>query len=465
MGFERTPYLSVVVTSRNDNHGGDLNHRMQIFIHGFISQCRRFNLTAELIIVEWNPPGDKPPLAEQFLYPVQDSPCVVRIVTVPAELHRRFAYSDQLPLFQMIAKNVGIRRARGKFVLATNIDLLFSDDLMAFLAKRSLKPGILYRVDRHDVDSGVPEDAPIDTQLEYCQSHLLRICAREAVIEVQTGTYYWIYLPTYHEIVQQVRLSLTGNAQEKRLSQNHIRSIVQAYSDRIKRRALLPFAVSRRLLGQTVSVATGGVRWLSYLPPRIRRLRRRKRSINLRRFERRLQAVSGQLKLQAEHWLALPGRILKSFERTQPTITVHKLVYRLRLFTNACGDFTLMSREDWFALRAYPELELFSLHIDSLMLYIAHYGGVKERTLPPTMVTYHIEHKGGWTPENARDGSLDKRLREKKIEQLTMEMLYDYIWTMEQQKHPIEFNDADWGLAEAELAEIELKHTTPSPVT
>ena len=49
----------------------------------------------------------------------------------PSVLHRRLKYADRLPLFQMIAKNVGIRRAKGQFVLATNIDILFSDELIA----------------------------------------------------------------------------------------------------------------------------------------------------------------------------------------------------------------------------------------------------------------------------------------------------------------------------------------------
>jgi hypothetical protein len=59
-----TPYLSVVATSRNDNHGGNMLRRMQIFINGLSEQCRRHQLDAELILVEWNPPSDNPSLAE-----------------------------------------------------------------------------------------------------------------------------------------------------------------------------------------------------------------------------------------------------------------------------------------------------------------------------------------------------------------------------------------------------------------
>ncbi len=49
------PYLSVVATARNDNHGGNMLRRMQIFVNGFLEQCRRHQLDAELILVEWNP--------------------------------------------------------------------------------------------------------------------------------------------------------------------------------------------------------------------------------------------------------------------------------------------------------------------------------------------------------------------------------------------------------------------------
>ena len=40
----------------------------------------------------------------------------------------------------MIAKNVGIRRARGRFMLATNIDIIFSNELVDWLASGPLEP-------------------------------------------------------------------------------------------------------------------------------------------------------------------------------------------------------------------------------------------------------------------------------------------------------------------------------------
>jgi hypothetical protein len=167
-------YLSVVVTSRNDGHGGDPLARLQAFINTFDAQCRRFALDAELVIVEWNPPLDRPRLHERVRVPPGCS-LTLRFVEVPPALHDRLPRAQALPLFQMIAKNVGIRRARGRFVLATNIDIIFSNELVEFFAAGKLRPGVIYRVDRHDIESNYPIEATLDDQLAYCRSHHLRV--------------------------------------------------------------------------------------------------------------------------------------------------------------------------------------------------------------------------------------------------------------------------------------------------
>ena len=63
------PYSSIVATARNDDHGGNLLHRMQIFVSGPLEQSRRRQLKAELIVVEWNPPPDRPRLAGALAWP------------------------------------------------------------------------------------------------------------------------------------------------------------------------------------------------------------------------------------------------------------------------------------------------------------------------------------------------------------------------------------------------------------
>ena len=171
------PYLSVVVTTRNDDHGGDPLKRLQAFVNSFDEQCRRTGLDAEVIVVEWNPPAERPRVRSLLRLP--DPPfCTYRFIDVPAEIHDRLRYADVLPLFQMIAKNAGIRRARGTFVLATNIDIIFSTELIDFMASRGLRPGCLYRVDRRDIQPDVPVFAPLEEQMAYCASHQLRTHTR-----------------------------------------------------------------------------------------------------------------------------------------------------------------------------------------------------------------------------------------------------------------------------------------------
>ncbi len=181
------PYLSVVVAARNDDHGQNLLQRMQAFVNAFISQCQRFNLDAELVLVEWNPPADCERLACALRWPADTRPCRVRIIEVPASIHERYQHAAALPLYQMIAKNAGIRRARGRFILATNIDILFSDELIGFLAGGRLEEGRMYRVDRYDVMAGVPVDGPVEERLAYCRSHLIRLYAREGVFSLTPG--------------------------------------------------------------------------------------------------------------------------------------------------------------------------------------------------------------------------------------------------------------------------------------
>lgn len=190
-----SPYLSVVATARNDGHGGDLLGRMRLFMRGLLEQAERWRLPMELIIVEWNPPADRPRLGEALAVPAGGAFGRVRFIEVPHALHRRFDHSDQLPLFQMIAKNVGIRRARGAFVLATNIDLLFSDELIRRIARRRLRRGRLYRIDRTDVDTDVPVDATLDERLAWCEQHIIRLNQRDGTRDLRTGAFHRIYKP------------------------------------------------------------------------------------------------------------------------------------------------------------------------------------------------------------------------------------------------------------------------------
>ena len=174
-----TPYLSIVAASRNDNHGGDALKRMTMFVNGLIAQTNRHKLPAELIMVEWNPPEDKPLLHTALPRPREADYLILRYVIVPKAIHQRFRLAREIPLYQMIAKNVGIRRAQGEFILCTNIDLLFSHDLFKILAARNLRHDTYYRANRCDVPDNFSPAWNVDQQLEWCEKNVIRRLGRD----------------------------------------------------------------------------------------------------------------------------------------------------------------------------------------------------------------------------------------------------------------------------------------------
>jgi hypothetical protein len=126
------------------------------------------------------------------------------------------------------------------------------------------------------------------------------------------------------------------------------------------------------------------------------------------------------------------------------------------LHTNACGDFTLMAREHWFDLRGYPEFDLYSFNIDSVLCYAAHHGGAPETMLKEPMRIYHIEHGlgSGWTPEG--QAKLFERLRAKGMGWVDYQELVGWAAQMRRLRSPMIFNRENWGLADFELPEMRL---------
>jgi hypothetical protein len=358
-----TPYLSVVATTRNDDHGGGMLARMQVFVAALVAQCERHGLDAELVLVEWNPPPERPRLVDAVRWPAGTGRLTVRIVEVPPEVHARLEHADRLPIFQMIAKNVGIRRAQGPFVLATNVDLLFSDGVMRTLASRSLRRGRVYRVDRHDVEAGVPAGAAVEEQLRWCGDHVLRINARRGTNDLTSGAFYPIYAGFFD----------------------------------------LPRYAWRRL-------RAGG---------------------------RRPGADAAAEPRE-------PGSRLSELRRTA-------LRMRIRPHTNACGDFTLMAREHWDSLRGYPELETYSLHIDSLLLYMSRHAGLREHVLDGPV--FHVDHHTGFRPDDEGRRDLYAWLADAGIPWLTNRRFADYVVEMARTRRPLDLNDEGWGLAGESLPE------------
>lgn len=147
----RNYYISIVVATRNDNHGENMRKKNQYFLDKAIDQIEKYKINAEIIVVEWNPPEKNLPLRKVIKIKKKYRKNV-RFITVNRSIHKKFKYSDKIQFYQMIAKNVGVLRSNAKFILTTNIDIILSNELMNFIAQKKLEKKTLYRLDRYDID-------------------------------------------------------------------------------------------------------------------------------------------------------------------------------------------------------------------------------------------------------------------------------------------------------------------------
>jgi hypothetical protein len=166
---------------------------MQWFVDGLAWNAERTGMETELVLVEWNPPPDRPGLAEILSWPSPGHPLRTRIITVPAEHHQRLVGDGGSPMMQMIAKNVGVRRAGGQMVLATNIDILLAPSLFDRCGD-SYPPRSLVRADRHDVEFPFAKDVQtLPEALRFCEAHVVRVNRRDGIYYPGAGR----RLPTF----------------------------------------------------------------------------------------------------------------------------------------------------------------------------------------------------------------------------------------------------------------------------
>ncbi len=336
------PYITFIAASRNDGHGGDLLKRMKLFIEGLLLQANKFELDIELIIVEWNADPLVPLLNEALPKPEQGSRLSLRYILVPPSVHGRYRFSKELGLYQMIAKNVGIRHAKADYILCTNIDLLFSDSLMQKLAEKKLKKNVFYRANRCDIPANFDANMPFNEMLQFAERNVIR----------RLGFKEQIYM--------------------------------------------------------------------SHWPP-----------FYFKKF-------------------MFPGQMNKLAKRVRSRYLKPAEFELLHLDTMACGDFTLMHKDMWFKLKGYAELDLYSIHIDSLCLIAAKALGYEQVVFPSQACTYHIDHYNGWESMSPVEkiGFVNQRPG------IGWDVVKDAGIYLIENKAELGFNDENWGLADEHFEEI-----------
>lgn len=341
---EATPHISIVAVGRNDNYGGDFSARLQSFVKWTVHHLGQLPFRSELIFVNYNPTDDIP--IERFIeWPNSNDRVSIRIITVPSETHRTIVSQSgvkDVPVQEYIAKNIGIRRANGNFVLAMNPDILISKEVFSGFSK--LNPGAYYRANRldHNGPYEMDETAELKKQLD-------------------------------------------------------------------------PHVIAAWFKGRNYKVE-------SITPVRYARLMRK-------------AALSNLWRRMTVHFRPLLDFL---------SIPVYYDNIEYRYHCNASGDFLLMHRNAWEALKGYDEKAYISLHVDSLMVLQAAFSGLKEVTFFHPI--YHRDHERRFDAV-AKDSD-DQRQAYGRFRR--------DIETMTAAGKPIIYNGSDWGLAEVRLPETVL---------
>jgi hypothetical protein len=145
------PYVTFVGWTRNDGYTPNYVERTRQAVLFLLRQLERHRVPAELLVVEWNPPSDRPHIAELLDDLAGITFTTVRFVTVGHEYHRTYDGWERRGVPTVECVNVGMRRARGRFITPKGLDTFLSEALVAEIARLCLDENCVYRCDRYDV--------------------------------------------------------------------------------------------------------------------------------------------------------------------------------------------------------------------------------------------------------------------------------------------------------------------------
>lgn len=162
--------ISVTYCSRNDDHGGNLIARIQAALDAWGEYRIQHNLDVEIVFVEWNP--DNPPRLRTVLRVPDNVP--IRWYEVPMGVHRGFPNWKQFALWNHIGTNVGMRRAKGDWVLCTTHDVIISAEMAELLAKEPFDEDHFYRAARLDGRTSLLSGQTTASRIAQMNKNILR---------------------------------------------------------------------------------------------------------------------------------------------------------------------------------------------------------------------------------------------------------------------------------------------------
>jgi len=114
--------ISVIVIGKNDDYGGNLSHR---FTHCLNILTQSFD---EIIYVDWKSNGRS--LIEEVIDNVKKKDNIKSYIVSEQDIQKNNPEYINYSIVEVLARNIGIRRATNDWILVTNVDVLIENLLL-----------------------------------------------------------------------------------------------------------------------------------------------------------------------------------------------------------------------------------------------------------------------------------------------------------------------------------------------
>lgn len=176
--------ISAVIVSRNDNYGGNLNERATYCLNSAIETYD------EVTYVDWNSPN------HSLLYDIKDNISFkgnLKHIVITPEAASILTNHDEYAqkCCEVLARNIGLRRSTGDWLLSTNIDIIHPPREILENTLSTLDTNSFYTISRRYTDWNIIREyhngmIPFD-KWENLRNHLINI-SEERHFEEKTIT-------------------------------------------------------------------------------------------------------------------------------------------------------------------------------------------------------------------------------------------------------------------------------------
>jgi hypothetical protein len=144
--------ISIVLIGKNDDYGGNLKHR---FKHCLLNLIEEFS---EIIYVDWNSDGKS--LIEEIGEEIPSCNKINAYIVTSEDIRTETPEYSNYSIVEVVARNIGIRRATKDWILVTNIDILIENfDTQQF--------------DKNTMYTAARTDVPESFHLEHQKTNIL----------------------------------------------------------------------------------------------------------------------------------------------------------------------------------------------------------------------------------------------------------------------------------------------------